>query len=78
MLWFLLHLMTLQIRVSGFLACTKILSALTWSQNTGMKALMRARWSSAFAEKIASRSAGRVGGFLGAVIMDYFGYGIVK
>jgi hypothetical protein len=66
--------MTLQIRVSGFLACTKILSALIWSQNTGMKALMRARLSSAFAEKIASISAGRVGGFLEAVIVNYFGY----
>lgn len=58
----LLHRMTLQTRVSGFLACTKILSAFTWSQKIGIKASMTATGSSALLENIVSRSAGKAGG----------------
>lgn len=62
MLSFLLHCIILQTRISEFLACIKILSALTWLQRVGMKASMRAIASSEWVEKIASRSAGKVCG----------------
>jgi hypothetical protein len=54
--------MTLQTRISGFLACIKILSAFTWLQNMGMKASMRESGSEAWEDKTSSRSAGKAGG----------------
>jgi hypothetical protein len=55
------HLDTLDTLVCRFIGCTKILSAFTWLQKSGMLAMIKAPVSCLCVEEIGSRSGGKTG-----------------